>query len=117
MAVPPDIHRLIYEALARLGGNTEPDAIAKAVRKLDYGLPAEDEFSVVCAWLGHCDLIHKLDQQQTPADSRKRYQVPDLLANFTAAGPVLIEVKVCNDQTLRFKPDYHRRITAYADMV
>ncbi len=117
MPLPPDVHRLIYEALAGLGGDADPEAIAKAVRKLDHGLPAEDEFSVVCAWLGRCELIHKLDQQQTPRASREQFQVPDLMAKFTPAGPVLIEVKVCNDRTLTFKPDYHRRLTAYADML
>lgn len=117
MAIPPDLPRLIYEALAGLGDVTDPDAIAKAVRRLDHGLPAEDEFSVVCVWLGRCELIHKLDQQQTPPNSRDCYQVPDLLAKFASAGPVLIEVKVCNDQTLSFKPDYYQRLTAYADIV
>lgn len=117
MALPPDLHRLIYEVLAGLGEQGDAAAIAKAVRRLDHGLPAEDEFSVVCAWLGRCELIHKLDQQQTPPASRDRFQVPDLLAKFESGGPVLVEVKVCNDLTLSFKPDYHRRLTAYAELL
>jgi hypothetical protein len=32
----------------------------------DIGLPVEDEFSVACAWLGKCQLLHKLDQHQVP---------------------------------------------------
>jgi Holliday junction resolvase len=117
MSLPPDIARLIYEALAGLGDAADAEGVIKLVRRLDHGLPAEDEFSVVCAWLGRCEVIHKLDQQQTPPSSRVQFQVPDLLAKFEGAGAVLIEVKVCNDQTLSFKPEYYQRLRAYSDMV
>lgn len=117
MPAPTDIARLIHEVLTDLGFDAEPEVIAGQVRRLDYGLPAEDEFSVVCAWLGKCRLIHKLDQKQTPIASKQLYQVPDLLAHFEAAGPVLIEVKSSTSQTLSFKPDYHAKLTRYADML
>jgi hypothetical protein len=70
------------------------------------GLPAEDEFGVICAWLGRCRLIHKLDQQEAPVSSRDIYQVADLLAAFDTAGPFLIEVKAKQDRTLSVRPDY-----------
>ena len=117
MTAPDDAARLIHEVLTQLGWDAEPDEVARRVRRLDYGLPAEDEFSVVCAWLGHCELVHKLDQQQAPIASKALFQVPDLLAKFHHAPSVLIEVKVSNDQTLSFKPDYHRKLVAYAEMV
>ena len=40
------------------------EALAAGVRRLARGLPAEDELSVILSWLGHCRLIHKLDQLQ-----------------------------------------------------
>lgn len=117
MALPPDMDRLIHEALSGLGETADAEALASAVRRLDHGLPAEDEFSVICAWLGKCELVHKLDQQQTPAASRDRFQVPDLLVKFEGTGPVLVEVKRCNDRTLTFKPGYRARLMAYAEMM
>lgn len=112
-----DVARLIQEVLAELGSAADPIEVARRVRGLDRGLPAEDEFAVVCAWLGRCRLIHKLDQQQAPVSSRETYQVPDLLAAFSTAGPFLIEVKVKQDQTLSFRPDYLERLNAYAALL
>ena len=114
---PDDLDRLIQGVLAELGCAASPAEIAKRVRRLDLGLPAEDEFSVICAWLGKCRLLHKLDQQQVPAASRKSYQVPDLLALFEAGGPFLIEVKVKARQTLSFQPGYLKRLTEYAALL
>jgi hypothetical protein len=31
-------------------------------------VPAEDEFGVICAWLGQRRLLHKFDQQHAHAD-------------------------------------------------
>ncbi len=114
---PDDLHRLIQEVISRLGYKTNAAAIARGVRRLNYGLPAEDEFSVICAWLGKCRLVHKLDQQQAPLTSRSEYQVPDLLAAFDGSGTFLIEVKACNDQTLSMKSDYYRRLRAYGELL
>lgn len=117
---PVDGDRLIQEVLANLGWHADPLDVARKVRQLDLGLPAEDEFSVVCAWLGKCELLHKLDQQQSPVKSAEKYQVPDLLAKFTTQTcetPVLIEVKSKRSQTLSFRPDYLERLTNYADLV
>lgn len=114
MTIPPDIDRLVHDVLSDFGAEGDAAAIVRRVRRLDYGLPAEDEFSVLCAWLGQCELIHKLDQKQTPIASKERFQVPDLLATFPSSGPVLIEVKVCNDEKLSFKAAYHTRLIRYA---
>lgn len=119
-AVPPDLPRLIQDVLAELGYDADAAAVAERVRRLDIGLPVEDEFSVVCAWLGKCLLLHKLDQHQVPVASKHKFQVPDLLAKFstqTGKAPVLIEVKSKNDKLLSFKPDYLKRLQNYADLV
>ncbi|EPP9652457.1 hypothetical protein PSP82_005738 [Pseudomonas aeruginosa] len=119
-AAPPDLPRLIQDVLAELGYNADAATVAERVRRLDIGLPVEDEFSVVCAWLGKCQLLHKLDQHQVPIASKQEFQVPDLLAKFstqTSKSPVLIEVKSKKDKLLSFKPEYMGRLQNYADLV
>ncbi|MEO8729260.1 MAG: restriction endonuclease [Rhodoferax sp.] len=118
--VPPDLPRLIQDVLAELGFDADAAAVAERVRRLDIGLPVEDEFAVVCAWLGKCQLLHKLDQHQVPIASKHEYQVPDLLAKFstqTSKVPVLIEVKSKKGKVLSFKPDYMERLQSYADLM
>jgi len=100
-----------------LGSDADAKSIANKVRQLDLGLPAEDEFTAVCSWLGKASLIHKLDQLQAPLQSRETYQVPDLLTKFENTGPLLVEVKVKRGQTLSFKPDYLARLEAYAELL
>ncbi|MEA3052161.1 MAG: hypothetical protein QOG72_1064 [Sphingomonadales bacterium] len=112
-----DDHRLIYEVLSELGRDADAAAVAEKVRRLERGLPAEDEFTAVCAWLGKTELIHKLDQQQSPPSSTDRFQVPDLLARFVARGPFLIEVKSKKASKLSFTPAYVGRLRAYADLL
>ena len=112
-----DAARLIQDILSELGHGADPKAVASRVRALDRGLPAEDEFSVICSWLGQTRLIHKLDQLQAPLASRDKYQVPDLLAVFETGGPFVIEVKVSKGRTLSFKPDYLAKLQAYADLL
>lgn len=118
--MPPDLPRLIQDVLAELGYDADAAEVAEQVRRLDIGLPAEDEFSVVCAWLGKCQLLHKLDQQQVPIASKQDFQVPDLLAKFstqTTRSPVLIEVKSKKDKILSFTPTYMGRLQNYADLL
>ena len=117
MDIPDDLDRLIQDALVELGVKADAAALAHRIKLLNLGLPAEDEFSVICAWLGRCRLVHKLDQLQAPPSSRDLYQVPDLLADFVDHGAVLIEVKVTTRKSLSFRPDYHRRLTAYAALL
>jgi Holliday junction resolvase len=119
-AMPADGARLIQDVLAKLGWPADAATVADEVRRLDIGLPLEDEFSVLCAWLGKCQLLHKLDQQQLPIASRKEFQVPDLLAKFSTQinkSPVLIEVKSKKDKFLSFKPDYLQHLQNYADLM
>lgn len=119
-ATPPDLPRLIQDVLAELGYDADASAVAEGVRRLDIGLPVEDEFSVVSAWLGKCQLLHKLDQHQVPIASKHGFQVPDLLAKFstqTRNTPVLIEVKSKNEPRLSFRPDYLERLQNYADLM
>jgi Holliday junction resolvase len=116
-SISDDDHRLIYEVLSELGRDADPVAVAAQVRNLERGLPAEDEFTAICAWLGKTELIHKLDQQQCPRSSTVRFQVPDLLAHFTGAGTFLIEVKSKKTAKLSFTPEYLGRLQSYADML
>jgi len=117
---PTDLPRLIQDVLTELGYDADAAAVAERVSRLDIGLPVEDEFSVVCAWLGKCQILHKLDQHQVPIASKQEFQVPDLLAKFstqTTKSPVLIEVKSKRDKLLSFKPEYMGRLKSYADLV
>lgn len=113
---PDDLARAIREALADLGIDADPSRIADHVRRLNRGLPAEDEFAAICAWLGKCELLHRLDQRQVPLSSTGKFQVPDLLVKFETAGAVLVEVKVRKAKKLSFKPDYLERLTNYASL-
>lgn len=118
--MPEDGERLIQDALAELGWAADATAVAERVRRLDLGLPVEDEFAVVCSWLGNCRLLHKLDQQQVPVSSKQEFQVPDLLARFSTQNgksPVLIEVKSKQERRLSLRPEYLQRLQNYADMV
>ena len=117
---PTDAARLIQSVLAELGWKADAKTVAESVHRLDIGLPIEDEFSVLCGWLGKCRLIHKLDQQQVPVRSREQFQVPDLLACFTTqrpSSPLLIEVKSNTTGVLSFKPDYLARLRRYSDLI
>ncbi|MGT3280666.1 hypothetical protein [Yersinia enterocolitica] len=118
---PSDLERLIHESLEQLGWEADATAIAERVNRLNIGLPLEDEFSIICGWLGQCNLVHKLDQQQYPTTSNDKFQVPDLLANFDARGAgnitVLIEVKSCKGNVLSFRPDYVSRLRAYGQLL
>ena len=117
---PEDAARLIESVLAEVGWDADASTVAARVRRLNVGLPCEDEFSVVCGWLGKCPLLHKLDKHQLPISSRKEFQVPDLLAFFatqSARSPVLIEVKSRNAQTLSLKPDALAKLNNYADLL
>jgi Holliday junction resolvase len=117
---PDDLEHLVHEALTQLGWGVDAKRIAARIWRLNIGLPREDEFSVVCGWLGRCELIHKLDQKQTPRQSSDSFQVPDLLAIFrvkTRRISVLIEVKSKKDKTLSFRPDYYEKLKNYADSV
>ena len=112
--------RLLHEAIQQMGWSADPTLLADRVKRLDLGLPAEDEFIFILSWLGNCSLAHKLDQSQFPPKSRISYQVPDLFASFkTKVGPkqVLIEIKVTNKKKLRWKADYLEKLKSYSDLL
>lgn len=117
---PTDLERLIHESLEQLGWEADAEVLAKKVKRLDIGLPLEDEFSVLCGWLGQCKLIHKLDQQQYPAVSKDEFQVPDLFASFKRDDkniPVFIEVKSSHKNVLSFTPKYIEKLKAYSELL
>jgi len=64
MTETDDSDRLIQEVLSELGWDDDPKKVADKVKRLDQGLPAEDEFTAICSWLGKARLLHKLDQHQ-----------------------------------------------------
>lgn len=118
---PSDLERLIHESLEQLGWSADATSIADRVNRLNIGLPLEDEFSIICGWLGQCNLVHKLDQQQYPTASKDTFQVPDLLANLNVRGAgnisVLIEVKSFNKNVLSLRPDYVSKLRAYGQLL
>lgn len=114
-----DRSRVLHEALEQIGWS-DADAVVQRVQRLDIGLPAEDEFAVICSWLGKCSLIHKLDQQQTPKSSRENYQVPDLLAVFDTGHnqyKVLIEVKTKNERYLTIRAKDRDKLIKYGELL
>jgi Holliday junction resolvase len=110
---------ILFEA-AQAAGWSNAREIADFARRLDRGLPAEDELSVIFHWLGRCKLVHKLDQFPYPPGIWSHYRVPDLLAVFEVDGfsvPVLIEVKNSADSILSWKPDYLDALQSYAALL
>ena len=81
-----DDERLIQEVLAELGRDADPKAIAEQVKRLDLGLPAEDEFIAVCSWLGKARLVHKLDQHQAPPNREITIKSPISWHGFRIPG-------------------------------
>lgn len=114
-----DRSRVLHEALEQIGWS-DAEAVVQRVQRLDIGLPAEDEFAVICSWLGRCSLIHKLDQQQMPKSSREVYQVPDLLAVFETEHnqyKVLIEVKTKKDNMLTLRAKDRDKLIKYGELL
>ena len=111
---------LIYEAIAELGVSSDPKAIAERVKHLSRGLPAEDEFSMILRESGKCSLVHKLDQYQSPPESKEYYRVPDLLVIFDHQGhkiPTLIEIKYTKGETLKWRVDYFESLKRYGEVL
>ncbi|SHM63267.1 hypothetical protein [Phytopseudomonas punonensis] len=114
-----DRSRVLHEALEQSGWEN-PEEVIQRVKRLDLGLPAEDEFAVICSWLGKCSLVHKLDQQQIPRSSRETYQVPDLLAVFNTTNNqyrVLIEVKTKKEENLTLRAKDRDKLLKYGEIL
>jgi Holliday junction resolvase len=120
--------KLLYEAVVISGLVADPHSVAEKMKQLAAGLPTEDEFACLAAWSSRCRLIHKLDQEQVPPESRDEYQVPDFLAIFQGTGAeltILVEVKKSSPNVdkklfqtrLSFSESYYRRLTRYAEML
>ena len=112
--------RLIYEAIQQEGWLVDPSELINRIKRLDFGLPAEDEFIFVLSWLGKCTVLHKLDQKQFPLESRAHYQVPDLFASFitpTGHKLTLIEIKVNDDKKLSWKAEYIEKLKNYSSLL
>ncbi len=115
-----ELARLLFEATEGQGPRADSKEVIARFKRLEMGLPAEDEFALMLAWLGKCRLVHRLDQQQSPPESRSNYQVPDLLAIFDFEGkelPVLIEVKTSKKKRLSWKVQYWDKLKRYAGAV
>ena len=111
--------RLIHEAIQQLGWNIDSASLIKRVKRLELGIPAEDEIAFILSWLGKCSIVHKLDQGQFPPESNAQYQIPDLFACFVKNGvslPVLIEVKVTTKKKLSWKESYLNKLKNYSSL-
>jgi Holliday junction resolvase len=112
--------RVVAEAFAQLGSSASPKRLAERVKQLERGLPAEDHFMLLLSWLGHCQLIHRLDQLQLPTRKASAFGVPDLLAVFFYEGgemPVLIEVKKTEKAKLVWSEKYLHPLKQYAEVL
>ena len=101
--------RRIYDLLAQSDTNADVQSLVDRFKRLELGLPVEDEFILLLSWLGKCQLVHKLDQLAFPPSHIPIYRVPDLLAVFDLEGkrvPVLIEVKGRQSMSFSWRPDY-----------
>jgi hypothetical protein len=88
--------RFLLDALPHLGVTGDRTTLLAELTALHRNLQPEHEFALILSWLGRCQLIHKLGQEQLPHTSIDTYRVPDLLVVFEYDGrpiPVLIEVK------------------------
>jgi Holliday junction resolvase len=111
---------MVYEALEQTGWKGDPAELTAALKKLNHGIPAQDEFCLLLSWLGRCKLIHSLGQRQYPPSSVSELRVPDFLAVFeTVAGliPVLIEVKSKAGSRLSWRPDYFEALERYGKLL
>jgi Holliday junction resolvase len=110
--------RIVFSALEQMGWSVEnPSLLVEHIKRLDIGIPAEDEFAVLISWMGKCELVHKLEQEQSPPESQNAYRIPDLLAFFRHKNrlvPVLIEVKKRKAEKLSWKPEYLDGLRQYA---
>ena len=110
--------RVVFEALEQIGWSVEnPNLLSERIKRLELGMPAEDEFAFLISWMGKCEIVHKLDQEQSPPESKDNYRVPDLIAIFRYGKrlvPTLIEVKTSIDEKLSWRPDYLNGLQLYA---
>jgi hypothetical protein len=119
---PLDLTALqLYEALQALRFDaSQPERLVEALRRIDVGLPAEDEFAATLVWMGRCKFLQQLRQSQSPRSSLKAYRIPDLLAVFDYCGgdlAALIQVKSTYQPHLRWSAAYSERQLRYASLM
>lgn len=111
----------IYAALEALRFDvSQPEQLVQALRQIDVGLPAEDEFAATLVWMGRVKFVHMLRQSQAPRSSLKSYRIPDLLAVFDHRGAeltALIQVKSTYQPYLRWSAAYYERQLRYASLL
>ncbi|MFP4403321.1 MAG: hypothetical protein ACLFPJ_03150 [Candidatus Woesearchaeota archaeon] len=89
------------------------NSFIKKFKQFERGIPAEDEIMAILSWLGNAQLIHRLEQIQTPILSKEKYQVPDLLVSFNINGlekPFLIEVKSKTNLKANSEEELHTKL-------
>jgi len=110
--------RVVFEALEQIGWSVgNPKLLSERIKRLELGIPAEDEFAFLISWMGKCEIVHKLDQEQSPPESKANYRVPDLMVIFRHGSrliPALIEVKTSVASKLSWRPDYLDGLELYA---
>ena len=109
--------QLIHQTIDQIGWSSDnPSALVERIRRLQIGLPMEDQFAALILWLGQCKLVHKLDQHQYPNNSKDYVRVPDLLTVFQVDGKqysTVVEVKSTDKNSLGWRPDYYNALLEY----
>jgi Holliday junction resolvase len=110
----------ILQAVEAIGHNLDDlGKFIRQVQSIDYGLNAEVEFSTLLAWLGNCEMVHRLGQEVMPSDVNRKWNVPDLFALFrrgTDRFSAMIEVKTTKGTILTFKPWYIENLLRYCSL-
>ena len=110
----------ILQAVEAIGHNL--DDLGKfigQVQHIDYGLNAEVEFATLLAWLGHCEMAHRLGQAVVSSDREQTWNVPDLFVVFRRGVErfsAMIEVKTTKERVLSFKPWYIENLLRYSSL-
>jgi len=113
--------RLVREAMEQFDWKVGTvEQLVDRIRRLEFGLPAEDHFIALLSWLGRCQLVHKIDQEVYPLTERGSVRIPDLLAVFrTPSGErsVAIEVKTTVDKKISWRSDYVNQLRKYSSLI
>ena len=112
------LEALLLDTAKDLGGVLPSAAeLAQKVRQMQLGLPAEDEFTAMCAWSGKCSLIQKIDTETIVAS--KDFKLPDILLIIRHSNkemPILVQVKTTyQKRKLVFTESYFARLNGYAE--
>lgn len=120
-AFKPVVHaHEILQAVEAIGHNLDDlGKFIKRVQHIDYGLNAEVEFSTLLAWLGQCEMTHRLGQEIMSSERDEKWNVPDLFTVFrrgTDRFSAMIEVKTTRKPILTLKPWYIENLLRYCSL-